>query len=187
MTLRPALVLPFLLLLTACAGTARVATTAPAPAPESARPKALVRDDIIIVAQPTAEDLAAWRADGVRSVFNVRTPAEMADRKVVPFDEAALAAELGYAYAEHGIAGSQGYRPEILDAFAAAVAAGDGPVLLHCGTGARAGLLYAAYAVKYLGRSPDEAMRDLEPLGLWPLPLERLTGLPLRLESIEQP
>ncbi len=187
MTLRPALVLTSLLLLAACASAPRVSGTAPAAAPESARPKAVVRGDIIIAAQPTAEDLAAWRADGVRSVFNVRTPAEMADRTVVPFDEAALAAGLGLVYAEHGIAGSQGYRPEILDAFAAAVAAGDGPVLLHCGTGARAGLLYAAYAVKYLGRSPDQAMRDLEPLGLWPLPLERLTGLPLRLEHLEQP
>lgn len=181
---RLALVLS-LLLLCACAGTSRKAT--PAAAPESARTRALVQGDIIIAGQPTEADLAAWRAEGVRSIFNVRTPAETADRAVVPFDEAGVAARLGFDYVQHGIAGAQGFSPEVLEAFAAAVAASDGPLLLHCGTGARAGLLHAAYAVKYLGRSPDAAMRELEPLGLWPLPLERLTGQPLRLEPVEQP
>lgn len=119
----------------------------------------------------------------MRTVFNVRTPAEMENRQTVPFDEAALSAELGMGYSLHGIGGSAlPYRPEVLQAFVQTVAESEGPILLHCGSGARAGLLYAAYAVQQLGKSPDQAMRELEPLGLWPLPLERMTGIPLKLE-----
>ena len=144
---------------------------------------AVVRDRIILAGQPTVADLAAWRAQGVTTVFNLRTPTEMDDRAVVPYDEAAQAAALGLDYSHQPIGGkAHPYRPEVLDAFAAAMASSEGPVLLHCGTGVRAGLLYAAYAVKHLGQTPDQAMRDLEPLGLWPLPLEQLTGIELSLE-----
>ena len=163
------------------AAAAPSAASAAAPL-ASARANALVRDTVIIAAQPTAEDLAAWRDEGVRSIFNVRSASEMANRSLVPFDEVSLAGELGMAYVQRGIAGNADYTPEALEAFAAHMRDADGPVLLHCASGTRAGLLYAAYAVKYLGKSPDEAMRDLAPLGHWPLPLERMTGTPLKLE-----
>lgn len=158
------------------------AAVAPVPAPVSARTNAVVRGNIIIAGQPTADDLAAWRKEGVRGIFNVRTPTEMADRNVVPFDEAAAAGELGLTYEVQPIGGAaHPFSPAVLEAFAARVQAGSEPLLLHCGTGNRAGQLYAAYAVKYLGKTPDEAMRDLEPLGLWPLPIERMTGIEMKL------
>lgn len=185
LTRLPALVL--LALISACASPALRDAPAPAPAaapaPASAMASALVRDRIILAGQPTAADLEAWRDQGVTTVFNLRTPGEMDDRAVVPYDEAAQAAALGLEYRHEPVGGkAYPYRPELLEAFAASVAATDGPVLLHCGTAARAGLLYAAYAVRYLGQSPDQAMRELEPLGLWPLPLEQLTGIELSLE-----
>jgi uncharacterized protein (TIGR01244 family) len=158
-------------------------SAAPSPAPASAMASALVRDRVILAGQPTAADLEAWRDQGVTTVFNLRTPTETDDRAVVSYDEAAQAAALGLDYRHQPVGGkAYPYRPEVLEAFAASMAATDGPVLLHCGTGVRAGLLYAAYAVKYLGHSPDQAMRELEPLGLWPLPLEQLTGIELSLD-----
>ncbi|GIX38110.1 MAG: hypothetical protein KatS3mg127_1349 [Silanimonas sp.] len=54
--------------------------------------------------------------------------------------------------------------------------------LLHCGTGARAGQLYAAWLVRERGLSPQEAMQRVAPLGLWPLPMERLLGRPLTID-----
>ena len=57
-----------------------------------------------------------------------------------------------------------------------------GTVLLHCASGARAGAVHAAWLVRYRGATPTEAMQAVAPLGLWPLPLERLLGTPLRLE-----
>ena len=126
------------------------------------------------------------RQQGVVGVFNLRTDTEMADRAQVPYDEATLAQELGYDYVQEPVGGSDHpFRPEVLAAFKAQLDRSEGKILLHCATGGRAGLLYAAYAVKYLGQEPDAAMRSLEALGGWPLPLERLTGIPLKVERRE--
>lgn len=178
------LLLPILcVLLAACASTP---PPAPAPAPKpmaSARAGALDFERIIVSAQPTAEDLRQWRESGVSTVLNLRTPEEMADRSRVPFDEAALAAELGIDYRAHPIDGkAHPFSPAAVDAFAEALSKAEGKVLVHCATGVRAGWLYAAYAVKHQGMSPEDALRSLAPLGHWPLPLEQMTGLPLRLE-----
>lgn len=180
------LILPTLcILLAACASTPPPAS-APAPAPKpmaSARAGALDFERIIVSAQPTAEDLRQWRESGVSTVLNLRTPEEMADRSRVPFDEAALAAELGIDYRAHPIDGkAHPFSPAAVDAFAEALSKAEGKVLVHCATGVRAGWLYAAYAVKHQGMSPEDALRSLAPLGHWPLPLEQMTGLPLRLE-----
>jgi protein tyrosine phosphatase (PTP) superfamily phosphohydrolase (DUF442 family) len=163
------------------AGAAMAAET-PAPAPL----KTVERDRILIAGQPGALDLEQLRQQGVVGVFNLRTGAEMADRALVPYDEAALALELGYDYVQEPVGGSDHpFRPEVLAAFKAQLDRSEGKVLLHCATGGRAGVLYAAYAVKYLGQEPDEAMRSLESLGGWPLPLERLTGIALKVERRE--
>ncbi len=180
------LILPTLcILLAACASTPPPAP-APAPAPKpmaSARAGALDFERIIVSAQPTAEDLRQWRESGVSTVLNLRTSEEMADRSRVPFDEAALAAELGIDYRAHPIDGkAHPFSPAAVDAFAEALSKAEGKVLVHCATGVRAGWLYAAYAVKHQGMSPEDALRSLAPLGHWPLPLEQMTGLPLRLE-----
>lgn len=170
-------------LLAACASTPRTAS-APTPKPmPSAQPGALSFERIVVSAQPTADDLRQWSERGVSTVLNLRTPEEMADRSRVPFDEAALAAELGLDYRAHPIDGkAHPFSPAAVDAFAEALARSEGKLLVHCATGVRAGWLYAAYAVKHQGVSPEDALRSLAPLGHWPLPLEQMTGLPLRLE-----
>lgn len=61
------------------------------------------------------------------------------------------------------------------------MAEGGGDLLLHCGSGARAGQLYAAWLVRERGLSPQEAMQRVAPLGLWPLPMERMLNRPLEL------
>ncbi|SDD35398.1 beta-lactamase hydrolase domain-containing protein [Aquimonas voraii] len=176
---RPSLVALTLscLLLVACA------STPPAKPMASTQASALHFERIVVSAQPSADDLRQWRESGVSSVLNLRTTEEMADRSRVPFDESALAAELGIDYRAHPIDGKAlPFSADAVDALAAALAAGEGKVLVHCASGVRAGWVYAAYAVKYQGMPPEEALRSLAPLGHWPLPLEQMTGLPLRLE-----
>lgn len=177
--------LPLLLcaLLSACASTP-TSSSAPTPKPmASARAGALSFERIVVSAQPSAEDLRQWRESGVSTVLNLRTPEEMADRSRVPFDEAALAAELGIDYRTHPIDGkAHPFSPAAVDVLAEALSKAEGKVLVHCASGVRAGWLYAAYAVKHQGMSPEDALRSLAPLGHWPLPLEQMTGLPLRLE-----
>lgn len=169
--------LALIILLAGCAQTANK----PEPAndtPVSAFDKAVTHDRVIVAGQPTRADLQSLKARGITQVFNVRTPEEMSE---LGFDQAALLDADGIAYSQHAIGSSAAYTPELLATFAEALNAREGKVLLHCAGGGRAGMLYAAYAMKFLGLAPDEAMRTLADVGGWPLPLERLTGEKLRV------
>jgi uncharacterized protein (TIGR01244 family) len=106
-----------------------------------------VGDDLFIAGQPTEKGLRELRAKGVTTVVNLRMPEEMAR---VGFDEAALAKELGMKYVHIPMRGTAAnpYGPKQLDAFAAALDAADGKVLLHCTVAWRASHLWAAYLIR---------------------------------------
>jgi uncharacterized protein (TIGR01244 family) len=138
---------------------------------------------VLVGSQPSIADLERLKASGVTHVINLRTAAEMADRREVPYDEPAEVRRLGLAYTHLPLGDAEHpARPSIVAAVTAAIAAHDGDVLLHCQVGHRAGLVWAAHAVEEEGRSPTNALRDLAPLGLWPMMLERLLGRPLSVE-----
>lgn len=173
-------------LLSACATATKPPQAAVAAAPpavlQPALPKAAHHHRITVSAQPTADELKSLRALGYTHIVNVRTAAEMADPNQVPFDEAVLTAEAGLDYVHLPVGGDAfPYRPEVLDGLAAAIGDGESRVLLHCAGGMRASLVYAGYAVKYLGVDPDVALRGTAPFGLWPLALEKLSGVPLKV------
>lgn len=170
----------------ATTGPAEVAK-APTPPPVAAdtRPfldRALRDGDVYIAAQPAATDFAALQAAGITRVFNLRTDEEMLTAGI---DGAALAAAHGLRYAQSPVAGAAGFTPAVLEAFAREMASGNGPMLLHCASGGRAGNLYAAWLVRYQGLTPAEAMARVEPLGLWPLPMQRLLGETLTIDYAE--
>jgi uncharacterized protein (TIGR01244 family) len=184
---RAPLLLALIVLLAACAAAPpRAGSSVPPPAaatpPPSALPRLQLHDRLAVGPQPSADDLRALRAQGYTRVISVRTAAEMDDRTQVPFDEAALAAELGMEYLHLPQGGeAHPFRPELVSGLAAALAGTDGKVLLHCASGARASLVYAAYAMTHLGIDPDTAMRTASGFGMWPLPLERMTGVKLKV------
>lgn len=186
------LVLSFALL--ACAGTgAQKLSTAPSPsssssssskpsAPPSVLSAMVRKDRVWIAGQPSADDFRALKAQGVVSVLNVRTAEEMADRTSIPFEEDVLLQELGMDYAISPLGGSVGFNELPVAALKRALESSEGPVLLHCASGGRAGLVWAAWQIRELGRDPTEVMRELEPLGLWPLSIEKVSGVPMQLE-----
>jgi uncharacterized protein (TIGR01244 family) len=106
-----------------------------------------VGDDMFIGGQPTEKALRELKAKGVTTVVNLRMPEEM---EKVGFDEAALVKELGMKYVHIPMRGtaSNPYGPKALDTFAAAMAAADGKVLLHCTIAWRASHLWAAYLIR---------------------------------------
>jgi len=106
-----------------------------------------VGDDMFIGGQPTERGLRELRAKGVTTVVNLRMPEEMSR---VGFDEAALVKELGMKYVYIPMRGTADhpYGPKQLDTFAAAMAAADGKVLLHCTIAWRASHLWAAYLIR---------------------------------------
>lgn len=139
--------------------------------------KSLSVDSLIVGGQIQEIDVDALRAAGVTRVINLRTPEEM---QTLGFDESAALNAGGVSYRQLPLGGPDfPYSPELLDAFAAEMAAADGKIVLHCASGGRAGMVYAAWLVKYQGKTPQQAMRSLESLGGWPLPMEKLLGRPL--------
>ncbi len=178
--------------LTACSGLPAKAPAAPtaSAAEKEALPSALDRlvlhDRLAVSPQPTADDLRALKAQGYTRIVNLRTPSEVDNRSTVPFDEAALAEELGLDYV-HLPQGGDDYpfRADLPDGLAEALQ-GEGKVLVHCASGARASQVYAAYAVKHLGVDPDTALRQAVAFGQWPLPLERMTGVKLRVVRADE-
>ena len=157
------------------AATAATATAAEKPLLE----RALRVDNVLLAPQPAEADFALLREAGVRRVINLRAPEEMGS---LGFDAEAAAEGAGLDYATLPIAGNAAFSPAVLDAFSDMMAKGDGDLLLHCASGARAGQLYAAWLVREKGVSPQEAMQRVAPLGIWPTPMERMLERPLRLE-----
>lgn len=106
-----------------------------------------VGDDMFIGGQPTEKALRDLKGKGVTTIVNLRMPEEMAQ---IGFDEAALAKELGIKYVHIPMRGNaeNPYGPKQLDTFAAAMAAADGKVLLHCTVAWRASHLWAAYLIR---------------------------------------
>ncbi len=51
-----------------------------------------------VAGQPSEDALRAMKAEGVTTIINLRTQREMDNRKAVPYDEEALAEELGMTY-----------------------------------------------------------------------------------------
>jgi uncharacterized protein (TIGR01244 family) len=146
---------------------------------------ASVGDDMFIGGQPTEKALRDLKAKGVTTIVNLRMPQEMAQ---IGFDEAALVKELGMKYVYIPMRGTpeNPYGPKELDTFAAAMAAADGKVLLHCTVAWRASHLWAAYLIRdrnmpvatVLSQTRQINLRDDRPFGDQQ-PLEGFLGRPV--------
>lgn len=138
---------------------------------------------VFIGGQPDSTALRAAVERGVTCVINLRTPAEVNDRKRVPFDEAALARELGLEYV-HLPMGDQEhpYSTAAVDSLAAALRRHHGPVLLHCTVGWRAAHAWVAYLVRHQGWPFPEALRRGERIAISESPFSGLLGRKTILE-----
>lgn len=123
--------------------------------------------------QPSQEDLARLKSEGVRTVIDLRGPQE--DRG---YDEAAEARRLGLKYIALPIAGKDDITPANAKALNEALKAQDGDVLLHCASGNRVGALLALGAAQIEGVSKEEALvlgRAAGLKSLEPVVVERLS------------
>lgn len=133
-----------------------------------------------ISGQPTKDTLETYADRGVRLVVSCRTDREM-DR--LDFDQAEELDELGIQYVHIPMGGHDGYTPEQVRRFGAALEqAGEGEVVLHCASGGRARLLWMAHLVTNEGLPPSEAWERSLELGGKPWSFERLLGREVRLE-----
>lgn len=139
---------------------------------------------LYVAGQPSEAGLRDMAAKGVKTVINLRTQREMDNRQQVPYDEAALAKELGINYVHIPLGGPDTpYTPEAVEKFAKAFEGANGKVLLHCTVAWRASHMWAAYLVKYKGYTLEEAKRHGSAINLGGYsaggsPIDSLLGAP---------
>ena len=111
------------------------------------------RPGLYTAGQPAAGDWSAIAARGVTTVVNLRTPSEMKGR-----DEAAEVRAAGMRYIEIPVAGAEGITDANARLLRDALAAADGPVLVHCVSANRAGGLLALAEARHGGTPPEYAI-----------------------------
>ena len=116
---------------------------------------------IVNMGQPTAEELAAFAAEGYGLVLDMRTAGE--DRG---FDEAATAAALGMEYRNLGFREPDTLTDDLLAQFIESVGSTDGPVLLHCKSGNRSAGTWLAWRVLGEGVDLETALPEARSMGL---------------------
>ncbi len=142
--------------------------------------------EVYISGQPSPEGFERLQALGVTTVVNLRTAREMDTREIVPFDEAEVLATLGMKYVHIPAGGPDTpYAPEMVERFAAALAAADGKVLLHCTVAWRASHLWTAYLTRYKDVALADAVAHSRQINLGELPLEGFLGERVLIETAQ--
>lgn len=113
--------------------------------------------------QPDGDDLDALKAQGVRSVVNLRQAGESA-RPANPAEEARQAEALGLSFVHLPVSVPE-LSPDLVEQFRRTVDALPGPVYVHCGLGQRAVTLALIVDAQDTGASADEAIRQAEDQG----------------------
>ena len=105
--------------------------------------------------QPSPDDLARLAQEGVRTVINLRAPAEL-----VEYDEAREAARLGLRYVAIPVSGAQDVTPETTARFSRELeqARREGGVLVHCASANRVGALVALEHALHRGMLSADAL-----------------------------
>lgn len=106
--------------------------------------------DIQTGGQPSDEDLRQFKAQGYKTIINLRPPTEHPD-----FDEASLVESLGMTYIN--IPTTSALDRDLVDRFHRALEDHDGPVVVHCASGNRVGALFALRANWILEKDPEAA------------------------------
>lgn len=163
-----------LLVLVACAddGGAESPTPADSGAPPSAPGPQLLASklpgvpdlhrfgDLWLAGQPTADGLRALREQGVARVLDLRLPHE--DHG---FDEDAAAAALGLEYHNIGFA-TQDLTDQKVDAIRAILRDTSSPLLVHCRSANRVGMVWLLHRVLDGKLTPEQAMAEARTVGL---------------------
>jgi uncharacterized protein (TIGR01244 family) len=123
--------------------------------------KNLHRDGRFYIAgAPTRRGLEDLKAEGVRMVIDLRQPAEGTDA------EASIARELGMAYTNIPMKSDTLTDEQAERILLAMKSAGDGPVLIHCAAGNRAGAAYGLFLGAGGSCPADEAIERAKRAGM---------------------
>jgi len=140
--------------------------------------------NIYLSGQPTRENFDYLKDQGIKLVINIRTEPEMEKFAKEKYDESSYLKEKGIEYLQIGVGGTDGFKPEIINAISAKIGDQQGKVLIHCGSAARATLVWMAWLVKNKYCTLDEAIR-LGEKARFSFPLSGLLGYPVHMEELK--
>ncbi|MBS0225422.1 MAG: tyrosine-protein phosphatase [Proteobacteria bacterium] len=143
-----------LVALTACQSTPQASKPAATAAVAPTVTLHAVRDGLYTSGQPSGSDWSVISTRGVRTVINLRPVEEMAGR-----DEAAEVAAAGMRYVTIPVANAEAITPDAARQLEGVLRDAQGPVLLHCASGNRAGGLLALAAAQQEGMPADKAVQ----------------------------
>ncbi|HEX4960688.1 MAG TPA: sulfur transferase domain-containing protein [Thermoanaerobaculia bacterium] len=115
---------------------------------------------VLLAGQPTGEQVQLLAEDGYKTILDLRLPDEPRG-----FDEVEAARQNGLAYVSLPVDPAK-LDQATIDRFLAAMKKAQRPVLLHCGTAARAGALWYAWLVLEKGKPPAAALAAAKTAGL---------------------
>lgn len=148
------------------------ATAKVAPATVGATPNsAAFGTRVYFAGQPSQADLAEYAKLGVKTIVNLRMPAETAN---LGFDEAAVAKAAGMNYVSVPFGAVMPPDGDLAKIYAELNKAGAGKVLLHCASSNRAGMVWATYRGTQHGVAAEAAIAEGKAAGLKAPALEKL-------------
>ena len=134
---------------------------------------------VYFAGQPSQTDLAEYAKLGVKTVVNLRMPAEM---EKLGFDEAGAAKAAGMKYVNVPFSGmpSDG---DLAKIYAELNKSGEGKVLMHCASSNRVGVAWASFRGAEHGLPAEAALSEGKAAGLKSPALEKLTREKLGLKQ----
>ncbi|MFK7758501.1 MAG: M20/M25/M40 family metallo-hydrolase [Phycisphaerales bacterium] len=117
---------------------------------------------IIFAGQPTEDELRAFAAAGGSVVLSTRSVKEM---EGLDFDQIALCEELGLAYINIPVSGSKLTAAEPF-ALTLALSENPGTILMHCGSGSRAAMLYGLQKISTNQMDKQQALAHALDMGM---------------------
>ncbi len=122
-----------------------------------------INDQVTVGGQPTAGDIEQLKADGFRTIVNLRTAGED-DQPMSPDEERQAVEKAGMKYL-HLPVSSATAGPETVDQFCEQLPKFEGPVLVHCHAGMRAGAFTMMATAVDEGWSGDDTLEKAKAMG----------------------
>lgn len=119
--------------------------------------------DVYLAGWPTEEGLKQMAARGVKRVIALKTPEEVLHAR--GYDPRVVARRLGMELIVLPVRPDT-YGPADVEAFAKALNASDGPVLVHCGSASTCAMVWSGYLAKQPGVTAKEVMDAARAAGL---------------------
>ncbi len=120
-------------------------------------------DRITIGGQPASTEIEELKREGFRTIVNLRAPGED-DQPMSPEEERKAVEAAGMNYLHFPVSGAT-MGPETVDEFREKLPGLEGPVLVHCHAGMRAGALSMMAAAVEQGWSGEETLQKAEAMG----------------------